>query len=173
MRARQAAQRPRSTSQLITGMFCQALIGALHAGQAERGVLRLKRSDGAEVIVVAALSAERQQLDGLGAPLALQHDGQPVDDDVEKAADHQPQHEHRPHEQQGAGCVEHGEIVQHELNPLPAVPTAAVYPTTEPSLKIGRYIAITMPPTSTPRIAMMIGSSRLDMLSTALSTSAS
>ena len=45
--------------------------------------------------------------------------------------------------------------------------------TTAPSLKIGRYIAMTRPPTSTPRIAMISGSSRLDMLSTALSTSAS
>ena len=31
-------------SQLTTGMFCQALIGALQAGQAERGVLKVKRS---------------------------------------------------------------------------------------------------------------------------------
>ena len=42
-----------------------------------------------------------------------------------------------------------------------------------PSLKIGRYIAITRPPTSTPRITMISGSSRLDIASTALSTSAS
>ena len=46
MRAWQAAQRPRSSSQLITGMFCHALIGALQAGQAERGVLKVKRSGG-------------------------------------------------------------------------------------------------------------------------------
>ena len=45
--------------------------------------------------------------------------------------------------------------------------------TTAPSLKIGRYIATTMPPTSTPRITMMSGSSRLDSASTAASTSAS
>ena len=34
----------RSKTQLSTGMFCQALIGALQAGQAERGVLKLNRS---------------------------------------------------------------------------------------------------------------------------------
>src|ERR1700690_371165 len=36
---RQEAQRPRRITQLITGMFCHALIGALHEGQAEPGVL--------------------------------------------------------------------------------------------------------------------------------------
>ena len=46
-------------------------------------------------------------------------------------------------------------------------------PTTLPSWKIGRYIAMTRPPTITPRITMMRGSSRLDIESTALSTSAS
>ncbi len=45
--------------------------------------------------------------------------------------------------------------------------------TTAPSLKIGRYIAMTRPPTSTPRIAMISGSSSDDIASTALSTSAS
>src|SRR5487761_693281 len=40
-----------------------------------------------------------------------------------------------------------------------------------PRLKMGRYMATTSPPTSTPRITMMKGSMRLDMLSTALSTS--
>src|ERR1700683_67495 len=54
--ALQAAQRPRRMSQLITGMFCHALIGALQCGQAERGVLKLKRSSNAAVIVVAELS---------------------------------------------------------------------------------------------------------------------
>jgi hypothetical protein len=44
---------------------------------------------------------------------------------------------------------------------------------TAPILKIGRYMATTRPPTSTPRMAMIIGSSRLLRLSTALSTSSS
>src|SRR5713226_5704126 len=38
------AQRPRRSSQLTTGMFCQALMGALQAGQAERGMLKVSRS---------------------------------------------------------------------------------------------------------------------------------
>src|SRR3984893_18201891 len=50
----QEAQRPRSTSQLTTGMFCQALMGALQTGQAERGVLKVSRSGtaawGAELV---------------------------------------------------------------------------------------------------------------------------
>ena len=45
--------------------------------------------------------------------------------------------------------------------------------TAAPSLKIGRYMAMTRPPTSTPRIAMMSGSSKLLIASTAASTSAS
>ena len=44
---------------------------------------------------------------------------------------------------------------------------------TAPSLKIGRYIAMTRPPTSTPRIAMMSGSSSDERPSTAVSTSSS
>ncbi len=42
-----------------------------------------------------------------------------------------------------------------------------------PILKIGRYMAITMPPMSTPRTTMIIGSIRLDSASTASSTSCS
>ncbi len=42
-----------------------------------------------------------------------------------------------------------------------------------PNLKMGRYMAITMPPTNTPRMAMIAGSSRLLIASTAASTSAS
>jgi len=45
--------------------------------------------------------------------------------------------------------------------------------TTAPSLKIGRYMAITMPPMRTPSTTMIKGSSRLDSASTASSTSAS
>ena len=45
--------------------------------------------------------------------------------------------------------------------------------TTEPSLKIGRYIATTRPPITTPRNTMMIGSSRLESAATASSTSRS
>ncbi len=47
---------------------------------------------------------------------------------------------------------------------------AASY-TTEPSLKIGRYMAMTKPPISTPKITMISGSIRLDSEATASSTS--
>lgn len=45
--------------------------------------------------------------------------------------------------------------------------------TTWPSLKIGRYIATTMPPMIEPSTTMMIGSIRLDRPLTASSTSCS
>jgi len=45
--------------------------------------------------------------------------------------------------------------------------------TTLPSLKIGRYMAITSPPMSVPSTTMIIGSMRLDSASTASSTSCS
>src|SRR6186713_2516322 len=50
----QLAHRPRKKSQLITGMFCSAVIGALHDGHAERGTTRLKRSLGADETATAA-----------------------------------------------------------------------------------------------------------------------
>ena len=46
-------------------------------------------------------------------------------------------------------------------------------PTTDPSLKIGRYMPMTMLPTITPIMTMMNGSSRLAKASTALLTSCS
>src|SRR5271168_1685782 len=49
----QDAQRPRSISQLMTGTFCQGLIGALQFGQAEPGVIKLKRGGGVAGSVVA------------------------------------------------------------------------------------------------------------------------
>ena len=45
--------------------------------------------------------------------------------------------------------------------------------TAEPSLKMGRYIAITMPPISVPSTTMIIGSIRLASASTVSSTSCS
>ena len=38
-------------------MFCQAVIGALQAGQAERGVLRVKRAGGVDVAAAVTVSA--------------------------------------------------------------------------------------------------------------------
>ena len=88
------------------------------------------------------------------APFALQHHRQAVDDDVQETADDQAQHQARADEIRLRGREQFDQ-------------------TTEPSLKIGRYMAMTRLPTSTPRIAMIKGSSRLDIESTALSTSAS
>ena len=53
------------------------------------------------------------------------------------------------------------------------IASRGAHQTTAPSLKIGRYMAMTRPPTSTPRIAMISGSSKLLIASTAASTSAS
>ena len=47
------------------------------------------------------------------------------------------------------------------------------YQATEPILKIGRYIAMTRPPITTPSTAMIIGSMRDDSALTASSTSSS
>ncbi len=91
-------------------------------------------------------------------PVTLEHDRQPVDDDVEEAADEQGQCEDAPGQQPGRR--------REDVDGIGDQMTA-------PSLKIGRYIATTMPPTSTPRMTMIIGSSRLDSASTAASTSAS
>ena len=71
--------------------------------------------------------------------------------------------EYQQAEQTGSGCQQRQGGRQR----------AGLDQMTAPILKIGRYIAMTRPPTSTPRMAMIIGSSRLLMLSTALSTSAS
>jgi hypothetical protein len=90
-------------------------------------------------------------------PLAFQHDRHAVDDDVEEAADQQTEQEYHRDERRGQFLEELRQRGQ----------------TTAPSLKIGRYMAMTRPPTSTPRIAMISGSSKLLIASTAASTSAS
>ncbi len=90
------------------------------------------------------------------APLALQHDRHAVDHHVQEAA-------RRAAPARRTCAMTSAGNLQRETRDQ----------TTAPSLKIGRYIAMTRPPTSTPRIAMISGSSKLDMASTALSTSAS
>lgn len=61
-----------------------------------------------------------------------------------------------------------------------AIPTIFLFPpllfyppTTEAILKIGRYMAMIMPPTTPPRKTIMKGSRRAVMASTAASTSSS
>ena len=66
-------------------------MGAWQAGQAERGTTRLKRSAGGAVRRRIGL-----ELGAFGAPRALHHDRQAMDDDVEEAADQQPQREAQP-----------------------------------------------------------------------------
>src|SRR5690606_19290669 len=97
-----------------------------------------------------------QHLRGLRPPLPVEHDRQPVDHHVQEAADQQRQQERAANEQRGHFLEQLGERQM-----------------TAPSLKIGRYMATTRPPTSTPRITMISGSSRLERASTAASTSAS
>ena len=145
----------------MTGMFCSAVIGAWHFGQVERGTMRLKRGAARRGRGAVALREFR----ALRAPLALQHHRHAVDDDIQEAAHQQPQHQH--------GADEEGRRGGQGIEQRPASALTAGDHTTEPSLKIGRYIAITRPPTSTPSTAMISGSSRLDIASTALSTSAS
>ncbi len=90
-------------------MFCSAVIGALQAGQAERGTTRLKGSACAAAASAAPASAPRE-LGALLAPLPLEHDRQPVDDDIQEAADEQPQHQARADEQarRGGQQLDHG-----------------------------------------------------------------
>jgi hypothetical protein len=72
-------------------------IGALQAGQVERGAIRLKRAARARP---AAPSSSAHCC----APLALEHDRQPVDDHVQKAADHQAE-QHAPTERQRVPAI--------------------------------------------------------------------
>ena len=84
------------------------MIGALQAGQAERGTTRLKRCfvgvrrHGRGVVRLLDLRA-------LLAPLALHHDGYAVDDHVEEAAYDQAEHEAGADEEAGR----RGEEVYH------------------------------------------------------------
>ena len=95
----------------------------------------------------------------LRAPLPLEHERQAVNHDIQEAADRETEQEGRRRKQGGIrGEQRHGRGSGQ---------------TTAPSLKIGRYIAMTRLPTSTPRIAMMSGSRSEDRASTAVSTSSS
>ena len=98
-----------------------------------------------------------KQRAALLAPIPLHHERQAVDHHVQETADQQAE--------QAGTCCQYRQSGRQQRAGLDQM--------TAPILKIGRYIAMTRPPTSTPRMAMIIGSSRLLMLSTALSTSAS
>ena len=81
MRVLQAEQRPRSQSQLASGMFSYQAMTWPQDGQRERGVESVR----------GALSGSRdaEQLGAFLAPTALQHQREAVDDDVQEAADAQ------------------------------------------------------------------------------------
>jgi hypothetical protein len=63
-------------------------------------------------------------------------------------------------------------LVVNDL-PRPIARPRTYYVSFEIKSKIGMYIAMTMPPTTTPRIAIMIGSSSVSRPATAVSTSSS
>ena len=94
----------------------------------------------------------------------LHHQRHAMDDDIQEAANHQP--DDSPH-QHGIRAAGRGyENRQHGKQSI-------IHQTTEPSLKIGIYMAITSPPISTPSITMMRGSSSEDSAATSASTSSS
>ena len=132
-----------------TGMFSYQAIAWPHDGQRERGA--------DSVSARRRLVGDAEQLGALLLPAALQHQRQAVDDDVQEAADAQP---------------EQGQDERATAGP-PATAAITAAQTTWPSLKIGRYIETTMPPISVPRMTMMNGSIRLDRPLTASSTSSS
>jgi len=121
------------------------------------------------------------QLGAFLSPLPIEYHRQTVDDHIQKAAHEQPEHQAGTDKPTGRGGqqLEYGHsCVSRMKTPRRRAASSVCLnavrrQTTEPSLKIGRYIAITRPPTSTPSTAMISGSNRLDMESTALSTSAS
>jgi len=79
-------------------MFCSALIGAWHAGQAERGTARLNRSGAAAGSVALAASPLSSLHCSRHARSSITR--QSIDHDVQEAAHGQSQHQ--------AGADEHG-----------------------------------------------------------------
>src|SRR5574341_449784 len=105
-----------------------------------------------EVVALAGRRGRAGELRALGAPLPLEHLRQAVNDDDEEAADDQAGEHRDGDEKRGIRVERSGQ-------------------TAWPILKIGRYMAMTMPPMSVPSTTMIMGSIRLDSASTASSTS--
>src|SRR5688572_10547933 len=122
---------------------------------AVRTVRRLDHDAGGRRVVGLGLA---EDLAAVALPLPFQPPREAEDDDVEEAAEREP-------EGGRGGIAEAGVLVQERH--------LARRQTTAASLKIGRYMATTMLPTITPSITTMIGSSRLASASTALLTSCS
>src|SRR5690625_1556942 len=91
---------------------------------------------------------------GIALPVALQLHRQAVNHHVEEAADQQPRHHDDGHQER-----DRKRFRCHQI--------------TLPSWKMGRYMATIRQPTRIPSTAMIMGSSRVVRLSTALSTEAS
>ena len=155
---------------------------------AAAGACRARRP---QVVDVGGRRRLAGELGALRAPIALEHLRQPVHDDVEKAADAQADEErddggrqrvsqeyrHRSstqsHVKKTARRARRPRSAAHATGAWRRARGAVGGQITAPSLKIGRYIATTRPPITTPRNTMMIGSSRLDSAVTASSTSRS
>ena len=146
----QLGQRERGRDRLSAGRACKRVGNGLRSLAEGRGRRAVAAADALPGLGVAELV-----LGHVEPPLALQHLRQAVSDDIQKAADAQPEQGQR-------------ERREPELRRRHAGAQ-----TTAPSLKIGRYIDTTMPPISTPRMTMMNGSIRLDRPLTISSTSSS
>ena len=138
----QFAQRPRRSRKLSTGMLCRALIGVRQWPQVERGCDRLMRGRAETATGWPRISA------ALARHSACIMRGKRRMTTLRKLPTIRP---NRPTAaKQNNGCSANSACIQ----------------TTEPSLKMGRYMAITSPPTSTPIMAMIMGSSSDDSEST-------
>jgi len=116
--------------------------------------VRAVRSRSCEVVTRLRLDWQAQELARLRLPVALQHARQAVDHHVEETAHHRTDEQRREelHAERQPG---------HGAHMVWAI------------LKMGRYMATTMPPMTTPRKTMMIGSSSWESEATASSTSRS
>src|SRR5690606_8417129 len=120
-----------------------ATLGAVGGGKGDIELMLRRR---------VLLGGNPEKIPGIPLPLGLQLAGQAVDDDVDKASYTQPDDQAR--------AIKHQHLfIDH--------------PTTFPRLKMGRYMAINSPPTSTPSTDMIRGSSSAVRLSTWLSTDSS
>ena len=151
--AAQAEQRPRRNRKLKTGMFSDAVMGWPQAGHCERGVIRLyEGSSGGGPPDSSAHCARQPRSSIFGSRWMTTFKKLPM---------HRPTMPLTSHAASGSVNVAGMRLKRARRQ------------TTAPSLKIGRYIATTRPPITTPRNTMMIGSSRLVNAVTASSTSRS
>src|SRR5205814_4306512 len=115
-----------------------------------RGARRAARRRMHEVEPLRGRRLAALEFRALRAPLRLHHSRQAVDHDVEERADAQAHDEDRDAQPERRGLEEREELY-----------------TAWPILKIGRYMATTMPPMRPPRTTMIIGSINDDSESTA------